>query len=133
MHRVRNARFRSAVLPLLVLAWVPAVHGHAAAPDGFPESALPAASAVGTVPYLSLGMGLIRSEGNRFVDGTDAGHAALCGSGKRFDAGAFRDGLQVRLAAGVRLPHGWRAQLELGLADGLDWRGNTNYRAAGGR
>lgn len=131
MHGVRNARFRSAIPPLLVLVWVLAVHGHAAAAsDGSPGSAPPAA---GAVPYLSLGMGVIRSEGSRFVDGEDAGHAALYGSAERFDAGAFRDGLQVQVAAGVRLPHGLRAQLELGVARALNWRGNTNYRAAGGR
>ena len=54
-------------------------------------------------------------------------------SRQRFDAGAVGDGLQLHLAAGVRLPYRLRAQLEFGWARGLDWRGNTNYRASGKR
>ena len=78
-------------------------------------------------------MALIRSRDTRFADGPDAGHAALYGSRQRFDAGAFDGGLQFHLAAGVRLPYRLRAQLEFGRARGLDWRGNTNYRASGAR
>ena len=46
---------------------------------------------------------------------------------------ALDDGPGFHLAAGVRLPYRVRAQLEIGLARGLDWRGNTNYRASGDR
>lgn len=98
-----------------------------AAPD---TSAEPA---VGYVPYLSLGMGVIRSADTRFFDGDDAGNAALYGSGDRFDAGAVDNGPQVHLAAGVRTPSGVRLQLEAGLARSLDYRGNTNYRNSGTR
>ena len=55
------------------------------------------------------------------------------GAGSYFDAGDFGGGLQFHLAAGVRLPYRLRAQLEFGMARGLDWRGNTNYRASGKR
>ncbi len=74
-----------------------------------------------------------RSRDARFVDGADAGHAALYGSRQRFDAGALEDGLRLHLAAGVRLPYRLRAQLEFGIARALGWRGNTNYRASGAR
>jgi len=74
-----------------------------------------------------------RARGTRFVDGADAGHAALYGNLQRFDAGAFDDGLRLHLAAGVRLPYRLRVQLEFALARALDWRGNTNYRASGER
>ena len=138
MHRIRRAGFRMAALPFLVLVWVLAVHGEpAAASDRSAGSAtaLPEAGAhaVEIAPYLSLGVALVRSQDTRFADGADAGHAALYGSGDLFDAGALDDGLQFRLAAGVRLPYRLRVQLELSLARALDWRGNTNYRDSGER
>ena len=138
MHRIRRAGFRMAALSFLVFAWVLAVHGGpAAATDRSSGSAtaLPeaGANAVLNARYLSLGVALVRSQDTRFADGADAGHAALYGSGELFDAGALDDGLQFHLAAGVRLPYRLRAQLELGFARGLDWRGNTNYRDSGER
>ncbi len=138
MHRTSRARLGVAVLTLLVLAGSLAVHDRpAAASDQSPESApvlAPAdANAVVNAPYLSVGVALIRSQNARFADGEDAGHAALYGNEKLFDAGAVGNGLQFQLAAGVRLPYQLRAQLEFGLARDLDWRGNTNYRASGER
>ena len=136
MHRIRSGRFRSAALPFLVAVWVLAIPGQpVAAADELPGSAtaLPAAGAnpVISAPYVSAGVALIRSQDTRFVDGEDAGRAALYGSEELFDAGAVDDGLQFHLAAGVRLPYRLRAQLELGAARALDWRGNTNYRDSG--
>lgn len=84
-------------------------------------------------PYLSLGTSLVRAQSARYVDGDDGGQAALYGGESLFDAGAFKTGLQVNLAAGIRLRSGFRAQLEAGLPRAFDWRGNTNYRSAGKR
>ena len=123
----------TALLPLVAAAWVLAVDARAAAaedPSGT-RTALPAAGA--GAPYLSAGVALIRSRDTRFADGADAGHAALYGNRRLFDAGAFDDGLRFHLAAGVRLPYRMRAQLEFGWARALDWRGNANYRGSGGR
>ena len=131
MHRICRAGCRVVALPFLVLVWVLAVHDRpAAATTALSEAR---ANAVEIAPYLSLGVALVRSQDTRFADGADAGHAALYGSGELFDAGALDDGLQFHLAAGVRLPYRLRAQLELGFARGLDWRGNTNYRDSGER
>ena len=136
MHRSCGTRSLPAVLPFLAVVWALAVHAQpAAASDESAVSALalPATgtNVVGTTPYLSLGIAQLRSQHTRFVDGEDAGHAALYGSEERFDAGALDDALRFHLAAGVRLPHRLRAQLEFGLARALDWRGNTNYRDSG--
>ena len=138
MHRIRSARFRSAALPFLVAVWGWVVLGQpAAASDQSQGSATglsaSGANSAGNIPYLSLGIALIRSQDTRFVDGEDAGHAALYGNEERFDAGAVDNGPQFHLAAGVRLPSELRAQLELGLARALDWRGNTNYQDSGER
>ena len=136
MHRIRSARFRPAALPFLVVAWGWVVLGQpAAASDQSQGSAtgLPAvgANSAGNIPYLSLGVSLVRSRDTRFVDGEDAGHAALYGNEELFDAGAVDNGLQFHLAAGIRLPSELRAQLEFGLARTHDWRGNTNYQNSG--
>ena len=138
MHRIGDLRFWAALLPLVAAAWLLAVHGRtatAADDPGGAGTALPAAeaNAASIAPYLSAGVALLRSRDTRFVDGADAGHAALYGSRQRFDAGALGDGLQFHLAAGVRLPYRLRAQLEFGWARALGWRGNTNYRASGER
>ena len=131
MHRMDGARFRTALLPLVVVAWVLAVQGRTAAAAEDPRAA--GADATAFAPYLSAGVALVRSRNARFVDGADAGHAALYGSRQLFDDGALDDGLQFHLAAGVHLPYRLRAQLEFGLARALGWRGNTNYRASGAR
>ena len=136
MHRIRSAGYRSAALPLLVVVWGWVVLGQSAAASDQSQGAatgLPAvaANSAGNVSYLSLGMSLVRSQDARFVDGEDAGHAALYGNEELFDAGAVDNGLQFHLAAGIRLPSELRAQLEFGLARALDWRGNTNYQNSG--
>ena len=121
-------------LPALVL--VSMVHGQPAA-----ASDKPAGSAVGlpsveskaarNVPYLSMGIAMVRPEGARFVDGDDSGQAALYGSENLFDAGAFDTRVQFHLAAGIRFRPGLRMQLEVGPPRAFDWRGNTNYRNGG--
>ena len=126
MHRIGGARFRTALLPLVAVVLLLAVDVRTAAAAGETRG-------TEIVPYASLGVALMRSRDTRFVDGADAGHAALYGNRQRFDAGAVGDGLQLHLAAGVRLPYRLRAQLEFGLARALDWRGNANYRDSGGR
>ena len=137
MHRIRRASFRTAVLTLLILVGVLTGHGQpAAASDRSPasETAFPAAggNTVLNSPYLSAGVALTRSQDTRFVDGEDSGHAALYGNEELFDAGALGNALQFQLALGARLPYQLRAQLELGLASELDWKGNTNYPGSGG-
>ena len=136
MHRKHARRLLPATPQFFVLLWVLAVLGlPAAASDQSPGSTTTSPRdgehAAQHGPYLSLGVALIRSQDTRFVDGEDASHAALYGSEELFDAGSIDDGLQFRLAAGVRLPYRLRAQLELGLARALDWQGNTNYRSSG--
>ena len=136
MHPSWSARSLPAVLPFLAVVWALAVHAQpVAASDESPGSALvlPATGAniVGTAPCLSLGMALIRSQHTRFVDGEDAGHAALYASEEHFDPGAFDNAFQFHLAACVRLPHRLRGQLEFALGRALDWRGTTNYRDSG--
>ncbi|MCY3814183.1 MAG: outer membrane beta-barrel protein [Gammaproteobacteria bacterium] len=128
MYRLNGLSLRRGTLPILALLCGLVVTSKASA--GSDTSNEPA---VEYVPYLSLGMGVIRSADTRFVDGDDAGHAALYGSDDRFDAGAVDNGPQVHLAAGVRTPSGVRVQLEVGLARSLDYRGNTNYRNSGTR
>ncbi len=136
MHRICGWSNLRTVPPVLVAVWILTIQGWTGAPAEAAEdsaTSLAAAGAVpaGTVPYLSVGMARVRSHDTRFVDGRDAGHAALYGSGQLFDAGAVDNGLQFHLAGGLRLPHRLRAQLELAAARALDWRGGTNYRASG--
>ena len=136
MHRLNCLKLRLAILPVLMVALNLAAPGEAFAdPDGFADPAAgplaAEAPAAGLVPYLSVGAGVVRSEGARFRDGRDSGNATLYGSGETFDAGAVESGLHARLAAGVRMPSGLRVQLEAGRARSLDWRGSTNYRRAG--
>lgn len=136
MLRIRNAGILRATLPSLMAMWILTIQGWTGTPaeaSQEPATSLSATRAlpVGTIPYLSLGMAGIRSQDTRFVDGRDAGHAALYGPGELSDAGAVDNGLQLHLAGGLRLPHRLRAQLELAAARALDWRGSTNYRAAG--
>ena len=138
MHGFRAWRLLPATPLFIVLLGVLAVHGQPAAASDQPPESVTASSRDGEhtashAPYLSLGVVLIRSQDTRFVDGEDAGHAALYGNAELFDAGAIDDGLQFRSAAGVRLPYRLRAQLELGLVRTFDWRGNTNYRTSGER
>lgn len=133
MHRCNTPRLRPAALSLLAIVGSLLVHGQSAAASDTAAERAAEMTSIGNVPYLSAGMGMIRSKDTRFVDGDDAGHAALYGSAARFDAGAFDDGLHAHLAAGVRATSGVRAQLELGLTRALDFRGNTNYDKSGKR
>lgn len=138
MHRIRRTGYRPAALSFLVVVWGWVVLGQpVAASDRSRGDATgllaSGANAAGNASYLSLGMSLIRSRDTRFVDGEDAGHAALYGSEDTFDAGGVDNGLQFHVAAGVRLPSELRVQLEFALARALDWRGNTNYRNSGER
>ena len=123
-HRTRQCRAKS----ILALVCSVAFSGNASA-----ATETSAEQPVGYVPYLSLGLGVVRSQDTRFFDGDDAGNAALYGSDDRFDAGAVDNGPHVRLAAGMRTPSGVRVQLEAGLAHSLNYRGNTNYRNSGKR
>ena len=121
-RRTRQNRAKS----ILAVACSLVVWGDAsAAPDTSTEPA------AGYAPYLSLGMGVTRSEDTRFLDGDDAGHAALYGSGDMFDAGAVEAGPHVHVAAGLQTPSAIRVQLEAGLARSFDYRGSTNYRNSG--
>ena len=132
-----SEKFRAAALFFLVLIWVLAVHGQTVAgweepreaATGFPAAA---GNAIGHVPYLSLGIALIRPKDTRFFDGGDAGHASLYGSRFTFDTGAVGSSFEFHLAPGVRLPSGLRLQMEFNLARAPDGRGNTNYRNSGG-
>ncbi|MYE06500.1 MAG: outer membrane beta-barrel protein, partial [Chloroflexi bacterium] len=89
------------------------------------------ASASGFDPYMSVGMAWTGKHDTRFVDGRDSGHAALYGDKATLDAGEIDEGVQFHLAAGTRMPYRLRAELQLGLARALRWRGNTNYRNSG--
>ena len=131
VYRIGGTRIRPAARALLAAAWSLFVPGLpvTAAEDSSGSAAR--ASTFGYEPYLTAGIAMIRSSGARFADGEDAGHAALYGSENTFDAGAVDNGLAVDFAAGVRVGSGLRAQLELGAARALDYRGNTNYRSAG--
>ena len=129
-------RLLARALLALVLVSSSAVHGQpvgvADKPAG-PAAGLPGveSKAARRVPYLSVGIGIVRPRGGRFVDGDDSGQAALYGGEDIFDAGMFETGQRFRLAAGMRLRSGLRAQLEVGPPRGFQWRGNTNYRNGG--
>ena len=138
MPRFLALMFRPVALPLLVMTWCLIVPGQSAATSDTPTEPTAGQQATGTAavgpaPYLSVGVGMLRSTDTRFVDGNDVGHAALYGSADRFDEGALDTGVQAHVAAGVHTPSGLRVQLEAGLARDLDYRGNTNYRHSGER
>ncbi len=82
-------------------------------------------------PYLSLGVAVVRPESLRFVDGGDAGHAALYGGEEFFDAGKIGEGAEGRFAAGVPFGAVYRLQLEYNLARDLAYSGNANYTNSG--
>ncbi|MYD98567.1 MAG: outer membrane beta-barrel protein [Gammaproteobacteria bacterium] len=136
MHGLHAWRLLPATPLVLALLWAMAVHGQPAAASDQSSGSTTTSPRDGEhanrhAPYLSLGVARIRSQDTRFVDGKDAGHAALYGNAELFDAGSIDDGLQFRLAAGVHLPYRLRAQLELGFTRALDWQGSTNYRHSG--
>ena len=85
--------------------------------------------------YFSLGLGAVFSEAARFTDGgrADSGIAKLYGSPDVFTDGDFDTGIQWRAGMGYRFTRALRAQVEFGMSDGLDYRGNANYRRSGAR
>ena len=85
--------------------------------------------------YFSLGLGAVFTEGTRFTDSgrTDSGIARLYGSPDIFTDGDFDTGIQWRAGLGYRFTPALRAQVEFGMANGLDYRGNSNYRRSGAR
>ena len=85
--------------------------------------------------YLSLGLAAVFPEDTRFTDSdrADSGLAKLYGSPRTFTDGDFDTGIQWRAGLGYRLTPALRAQLEFGMSNGLDYRGNANYPRSGER
>ena len=85
--------------------------------------------------YFSLGLGAVFPEETRFTDSgqADSGIAKLYGSPDIFTDGDFDTGIQWRAGIGYRFTPALRAQVEFGMSNGLDYRGNANYRRAGAR
>ena len=131
LHQGSNTKSRPVTPLLLAAACGLLAPGSAVTASDESSGSASRANTAGYEPYVSVGIAAVRSSGARFVDGADAGHAALYGSGNTFDAGTFDAGLTVDVAAGVRLGSALRAQLEFGVAPALNYRGNTNYRNAG--
>ena len=126
-----DTRFRPAAPLLLAAACSLLAPGSPVTASDESSGSASRANTAGYEPYVTVGIAAVLSSGSRFVDGADAGHAALYGSRNTFDAGAFDAGLTVDVAAGVRLGSALRAQLEFGVTGALNYRGNTNYRNAG--
>lgn len=127
-----HARIRTAALSFFIAACGLVLCVQPASAEDTPERIASAsavdATSTGTVPYVSVGMSVIRSEGSRFKN---SGNRPLYGGGQ-FDAGRV-SGPAVQLAAGVRLPSGLRTQLEFSVARSISWQGNTNYSRSGTR
>ena len=85
--------------------------------------------------YFSLGLGAVFAEETRFTDSGRAasGIAKLYGSPDVFTDGDFDTGIQWRAGMGYRFTPALRAQVEFVMANGLDYRGNANYRRSGAR
>lgn len=85
--------------------------------------------------YFSLGLAAVFPEETRFTDGgqADSGIAKLYGSPDTFTDGDFDTGIQWRAGMGYRFTSSLRAQVEFGMSNGLDYRGNANYRRSGAR
>ena len=130
-REISGTKSRPATPLLLAVACSLLAPGSAVTASDESSGSASRANTAGYEPYVSVGIAAVRSSGTRFVDGPDAGHAALYGSRNTFDAGAFDAGITVDVAAGVRLGSALRAQLEFGVARALNYRGNTNYRNAG--
>ena len=90
---------------------------------------------LGNKAYFSFGLAAVFPEETRFTDGgqADSGIAKLYGSPDTFTDGDFDTGVQWRAGMGYRFTPGLRAQVEFGMSNGLDYRGNANYRRAGAR
>ena len=112
---------RAAVLPcfLLGLTWLSA-------------GPLVVAAQVPTGPgriSLTVGVAAVFPVDVRFVDGDDAGKAALYGD-DHFDTGTLGAGLEYHLAAGYRFG-AVRAQVELGVMGQFAYEGQSNYTPGG--
>jgi len=85
--------------------------------------------------YFSLVLGAVFPEETRFTDigRADSGIAKLYGSPGIFTDGDFDTGIEWRAGMGYRFTSALRAQVEFGMANGLDYRGNANYRRSGAR
>lgn len=85
--------------------------------------------------YFSLGLAAVFPEETRFTDGgqADSGIAKLYGSPDTFTDGDFDTGIQWRAGMGYRFTPSLRAQVEFGMSNGIDYRGNANYRRSGER
>ena len=85
--------------------------------------------------YLSLGMAAVFPEETRFTDSgrADSGLPKLYGSPNTYTDGDFDTGIEWRAGMGYRFTPALRAQVEFGMSNGLDYRGNANYRRSGAR
>ncbi len=85
--------------------------------------------------YIGLGLGTVFAEKTRFTDNdrADSGLPKLYGSPNTYTAGNFDAGIQWRAGVGYRFTPALRAQVESGMANSLDYRGNANYRRSGAR
>ena len=90
---------------------------------------------LGNKAYFSVGLAAVFPEDTRFTDSgrADSGIAKLYGSPHIFTEGDFDDGIGWRAGMGYRFTSGLRAQVEFGMSNGLDYRGNANYRRSGAR
>ncbi len=96
-----------------------------AAPPGI---AAQAPTGLGRVS-VSVGVDGVLPADLRFVDGEDAGEAALYGDDQS-DAGTLGSGLEYRLAAGYRFG-AFRAQVELTVTGQRAYEGQSNYAGGG--
>ncbi|WP_420617268.1 hypothetical protein [Candidatus Palauibacter sp.] len=78
---------------------------------------------------ISVGVAAVLPADIRFVDGEDAGEAALYGD-EQSDAGTLGAGLEYGLAAGYRFG-AFRAQVELAVTGRFAYDGQSNYAAGG--
>ncbi len=78
---------------------------------------------------LTVGIAAVLPADVRFVDGADAGEAALYGA-DQFDAGTVGVGLEYGLAAGYRFG-AFRAQVDLGITGRFTYEGHSNYAPGG--
>ncbi|MCY3752176.1 MAG: outer membrane beta-barrel protein [Gammaproteobacteria bacterium] len=85
--------------------------------------------------YFSLGLAAVFPEETRFTDNdrADSGLPKLYGSPDIFTDGDFDTGIEWRAGMGYRFTPALRAQVEFGMANGLDYRGNANYHRSGAR
>ena len=119
MGRFNRVSFRLGVLCCLFVCSMPANS------EDLPENRA----------YFILGLGAVFPEETRFTDSgrADSGIAKLYGSPDIFTDGDFDAGIQWRAGMGYRFTPSLRAQVEFGMSNGLDYRGNANYRRSGAR